>query len=201
MSRRVFISFRYNDGHKYKEYLSRLFSASDTVINHSESQDRSNMSEDTIKRYLYDKLRNTSVTIVLLTPQAINHQKKSTIYGYVYDDWMYDEIKYSLDDRDGNRCNGLIAVYTPEAKNLVIESMPNSESTTIKSFDNLVRKNMFNIRKNYKHNPKAGIYDSKLDHYCSLVSWDTFINNFDYYIELAAKKRENKEQYDITKRM
>lgn len=201
MSRRVFISFRYNDDHKYKEYLSRLFSASDTVINHSESQDRSNMSEDTIKRYLYDKLRNTSVTIVLLTPQAINHQKKSTIYGYVYDDWMYDEIKYSLDDRDGNRCNGLIAVYTPEAKNLVIESTPNSESTTIRSFDNLVRKNMFNIRQNYKHNPKAGIYDSKLDHYCSLVSWDTFINNFDYYIELAAKKRENKEQYDITKRM
>lgn len=75
MSRRVFISFRYNDGHKYKDYLSNLFSKTDTVINCSESQDRSNMSEDTIKRYLYDKLKNTSVTIVLLTSDAVNHKK------------------------------------------------------------------------------------------------------------------------------
>ena len=76
MSRRVFISFRYNDGHKYKDYLSNLFSKTDTVINCSESQDRSNMSEDTIKRYLYNKLKNTSVTIVLLTPDAVNHKKQ-----------------------------------------------------------------------------------------------------------------------------
>ena len=201
MPRRVFISFRYNDGHKYKDYLSNLFSKTDTVINCSESQDRSNMSEDTIKRYLYDKLKNTSVTIVLLTSDAVNHKKGYNGFRYEYNDWMYDEIKYSLDDRDGNRCNGLIAVYTPEAKNLVIESTPNSEPITIRSFDNLVRKNMFNIKKSYKHNQKEGIYDSKLDHYCSLISWDTFINNFDYYIDLAVIKRENKEQYDITKRM
>ena len=201
MSRRVFISFRYNDGHKYKDYLSSLFSKTDTVINCSESQDRSNMSEDTIKGYLYDKLKNTSVTIVLLTPDAVNHKNSYNGFRYVYDDWMYDEIKYSLDDRDGNRCNGLIAVYTPEAKNLVIESTLNNDSITIKGFDNLVRENMFNIKQNYKHNQKVGIYDSKLDHYCSLISWDVFINNFDYYIELAAQKRENKTMYDITKRM
>ena len=60
---------------------------------------------------------------------------------------------------------------------------------------------MFNIKKEYKHNSKGGIYDSKLDHYCSLISWENFINNFDTYIELAEKKRKNKEQYNITKRM
>lgn len=38
------------------------------------------MSEETIKRYLYGKLKNTSVTIVLLTPEAVKHQKKYNGY-------------------------------------------------------------------------------------------------------------------------
>lgn len=201
MARKVFISFRYKDGNKYKEYLSKLFSDSDDVINCSESEDRSRMSEDTIKRYLYSKLKNTSVTIVLLTPEAINHKKVFNGYNYVYDDWIYDEIKYSLDDRENNRCNGLIAVYTPEAKNLVINSSSNNGVITIKSFNNLVRKNMFNIKKTYKHNSKEGLYNANLDHYCSLVSWEDFVKDFDFYIALAEQKRDNKDQYDISKRM
>ena len=88
MARKVFISFRYKDGNKYKEDLSKLFASSNTVINCSENVDRSRMSEETIKRYLYDKLKNTSVTIVLLTPEAINHQKKYNGFSYVYDDWI-----------------------------------------------------------------------------------------------------------------
>ena len=204
MARKIFISFRYSDGHKYKEKLSDIFTQTDTVINCSEDEDRSSMTEDTIKRYLYQKLKSTSVTIVLLTPRAINHQKKYNGFNYVYDDWMYDEIRYSLDDRENNRCNGLIAVYTPEAKDMLIETFPNKDTVTIKNFDsfeNLVRKNMFNIKSAYKHNSIDGIYDRNWDHYCSLISWDTFINNYDYYIELAEKKRETSEKYDIVKRL
>lgn len=201
MSRRVFISFRYSDGHAYKDYLSKLFSNTDTVINCSESKDRSNLSEDSIKTYLYEKLRNTSVTIVLLTPEAIEHKKVYTGFGYKIDDWIYDEIKYSLDDRENNRCNGLIAVYTPEAEKFLISKSENSDTTTIKEFNNLVRKNMFNIKPRYKHNQKEGIFDSNTDHYCSLVHWNKFVNDYDFYIELAANKRDNKELYDITKRM
>ena len=201
MARKVFISFRYKDGNKYKEYLSKLFSYSDTIINCSENQDRSKMSEETIKRYLYDKLKNTSVTIVLLTPEAVKHQKKYNGFSYEYDDWIYDELKYSLDDRENNRCNGIIAVYTPEAKDLVVDTSSNTDTTIIKDFDNLVSRNMFNIKPSYKHNSKDGIYDRNLDSYCSLISWDSFINDFDMYIEIAEKKREHKEQYDITKRM
>lgn len=203
MSKKVFISFRFSDGNKYKDYLSALFAQNDNVINCSEDEDRSNMSEETIKKYLYDKLRNTSLTIVILTPQAINHQKKYTNYGYKYDDWMYDEIKYSLDDREGNRCNGLIAIYTPEAKNLIIDdSNSNGDgSKIIKDFDNLVRKNMFNIKPRYKHNEKNRVFDSDYDHYCSLISWTSFINNYDYYISIASSKREKTEQYDIKKRL
>lgn len=52
LSNRVFISFRFRDGNKYKEELTELFHDSVKVINCSEDKDRSNMSEDTIRKYL-----------------------------------------------------------------------------------------------------------------------------------------------------
>ena len=52
MSRKVFISFRYSDGHLYKEELVKKFNNSDDIINCSEEVNRSNMSEETIKKYL-----------------------------------------------------------------------------------------------------------------------------------------------------
>lgn len=118
MARRVFISFRFSDGEKYKTKLCELFDGETKVINCSENEDRSGMSEETIQKYLYSKLKTTSVTIIIITPQAINHKKD--MWGR-YDDWMYDEIRYSLEDRENNRCNGIVAVYTPEAKEMLMK--------------------------------------------------------------------------------
>ncbi|SFO34016.1 MTH538 TIR-like domain [Pseudobutyrivibrio sp. UC1225] len=196
MARRVFVSFRYSDGHWYKERLERLFDSSTEIINCSEDVNRSGQSDFTIQNYLYSKLRSTSVTIVLLTPNALSHRKD---YFGGYDDWMYDEIRYSLEDRENNRCNGLIAVYTPEAANMVVK--PSSDLTTILDFDNLVRANMLNIKPSYKKNPKPGIYDSNYDSYCSCISWANFINNYAYYIDIAAQKREVAYKYDLVKRL
>ena len=66
MARRIFISFRFSDGEAYKNQLTDLFDASTEIINCSEDEDRSKMSEDTIQKYLYSKLRTTSVTIILI---------------------------------------------------------------------------------------------------------------------------------------
>ena len=55
MARNVFISFRYEDGHFYKDELSGLFDKNTDTVDYSENQDRSNMSEDTIRKYLYGK--------------------------------------------------------------------------------------------------------------------------------------------------
>jgi len=196
MARKVFISFRYSDGHLYKDELVKKFNNDDDIINYSEETDRSNMSEETIKKYLYSRLRNTSVTIVLLTPAAINHQKD--YFGDV-NDWIYDEIRYSLEDRENNRCNGLIAIYTPESEKFLVDKK--EDTVVIKDFDNLVRHNMFNIKNNYKHCPTENRYDSDLDHYCSLVSWNDFVSNPNHYIDKAIYKRENKEEYDLKVRI
>lgn len=95
MATKVFISFRFDDGEDIKDELVDLFDASTEVINRSEDMDRSQMSEDTIQDYLYEKLKDTSVTIVLLTPKAVSYQKDW--FGN-YDDWLYDELRYSLEN-------------------------------------------------------------------------------------------------------
>lgn len=197
MARRVFVSFRFSDGEKYKKELTNLFDASTQVIDCSEDQDRSSQSESTIKNYLYGKLKNTSVTIIIITPKAIEHQKN---WRGEYDDWMYDEIRYSLEDRENNRCNGLIAVYTPEARDLLISSTSNY-TTTVRDVDNLFRKNMMNVLPSYKKNPKEGVYDSTWDSYCSLVSWESFKKNYAHYIDVAGEKRECTYKYNIKKRL
>lgn len=132
MTKNVFISFRYRDGHRYKDEIAALFDRSVDTVDFSEDQNRSNMSDYTIQSYLYGKLRRSSVTILLITPEAVNHRKN--LCGY--DDWIYDELRYSLEDRGNNRTNGLIAVYTPEAEALICQKN-SSETTTIFDFDNL----------------------------------------------------------------
>lgn len=144
MATKVFISFRFSDGKKIKDELVDLFDGSTEVINRSEDKDRSQMSEETIQDYLYDKLKDTSVTIVLLTPEAISYKKD--LRGN-YDDWLYDELRYSLENRENNRTNGVIAIYTDEAKDKVLDDSTHycqhcqqtKSCRSLKYFDNLAR--------------------------------------------------------------
>lgn len=206
MSTNVFISFRASDGLDYKKELDEVFSDDVKVRNYSENEDRSNMSEDTIQDYLYRKLKETSLTIVILTPDAVNYKKDW--YGK-YDDWMYDEIKYSLDDRTDNRTNAVLALYTPSAKDMLFSVSTHecsicgekSSVNSMKNFDNLVRKNMMNVYDKFKTNKCEGIYDSIADSYISLVSFEEFTNNYLHYIDKSVEKRSRLDNFDIKKRM
>ena len=197
MAKNIFISFRFSDGNIYKEYLSDLFDKYSDTIDYSEDVDRSRMSDVTIKQYLYGKLRRSSVTIVLLTPLAVNHRKNRM---GDYDDWMYDEIRYSLESREGNRTNGLVAVYTPEAADLLV-NIQSSGTISVYTVDNLFRKNMMNVKPQYKKNPNPNMFDRDYDSYCSLIEWDEFIKNIGKYIKIASQKRDAIYKYDITKRL
>jgi hypothetical protein len=215
MATNVFISFRFSDGYDYKEHLDKVFEGTDYVRNFSENEDRSHMSEDTIKKYLYGKLRETSVTIAILTPQAVEYKTKQEWNGSQFetkpDDWLFDELKYSLEDRENNRTNGVVAIYTPEARDLIMTSSTHSchkcnyqqtGTTTIHDFNNLIRKNMFNIKDEHKHHQCSNVYHHLNDHYISLVSFEDFTKKYKDYIDNAIEKRERLEEFeDLVKRM
>lgn len=205
MASNIFISFRFDDGINYKRELEDLFDDEREIINRSENVDRSKYTEETIQEYLYDLIKQTSITIVIITPNAVNYRKN-----YLgYDDWLYDELSYSLQQRIGNTTNGVIALYTKEAKEELFISTThkcqvcNKEQSvnTILNFDNLVRKNMMNIKDSFKKNACPSIYDVDHDSYISLIEFEEFVGNPMYYINKALEKRDNKEQYELVKRM
>lgn len=202
MATKVFISFRFSDGKEIKDELVDLFDESTEVINRSEDVDRSQMSEDTIQEYLYEKLKDTSVTIVLLTPEAVSYRKN---WIGNYDDWLYDELRYSLEDRKNNRTNGVVAVYTDDAKDMILESSSHycshcqetKSCRTLKFFDNLARKNMLNIKQSYKKNLCNDLYDDSHDSYISLVSLEEFKQDYTKYIDNAKDKRDRLHEFNI----
>lgn len=206
MATKVFISFRFSDGKEIKDELVDLFDESTEVINRSEDVDRNQMSEDTIQEYLYEKLKDTSVTVVLLTPKAVDYNKN---FWGEYDDWLYDELRYSLEDRTDNRTNGVVAVYTNDAKDMLLENSSHycsqcqqiKSCKTLKPFENLARKNMLNIKPSYKKNPCNDLYDDNHDSYISLVSLEDFKREYTKYIENAKAKRNRLHEFDIHKRM
>ena len=215
MARNVFISFRYADGYKYKEELASLFDASEDTVDYSEDEDRSRMSESSIQKFLYGKLKRSSVTIMLLTPKAIDYHTKTRInpqtfrYETVFDDWVYDEIRYSLEERDGNATNGLIAVYTPEAEPYLLTETVHycdvcKHASTIKSIisrNNLVYNNMMNVKPEFKRHKCINVYDGDYDSYCSLVAYDEFKKKFGDYIDKAYQKRNELYKYKLCKRL
>ena len=202
MATKVFISFRFSDGKEIKDELFDIFDESTEVINRSEDVDRSQMSEDTIQEYLYEKLKDTSVTIVLLTPEAVSYRKN---WIGNYDDWLYDELRYSLEDRKNNRTNGVVAVYTDDAKDMILESSSHycshcqetKSCRTLKFFDNLARKNMLNIKQSYKKNLCNDLYDDSHDSYISLVSLEEFKQDHTKYIDNAKDKRDRLHEFNI----
>ncbi|MGT2910770.1 TIR domain-containing protein [Streptococcus cameli] len=205
MATKVFISFRFSDGKEIKDELVDLFDESTEVINRSEDVDRSQMSEDTIQEYLYEKLKDTSVTVVLLTPKAVDYNKNCG----EYDDWLYDELRYSLEDRTDNRTNGVVAVYTNDAKDMLLENSSHycsqcqqtKSCRTLKPFENLARKNMLNIKPSYKKNPCNDLYDDNHDSYISLVSLEDFKRDYTKYINNAKDKRKRTNEFNLCKKM
>jgi hypothetical protein len=206
MKRKAFVSFRFADGVDLKDEIIDLLKGKDLIIDKSESVDRSQMSEESIQEYLYEKLRDTSLTIVIITPMAINYKKD---WMGTYDDWMYDELRYSLYERKGNTINAAVAIYTEDAKGSLMYSSTKMcsdckkehTSSTINVFDNLVRKNMMNVKSTYKKNPCKDYYDSDYDSYISLIPLNDFKSNPQHYIDIALEKRDNCNNYNIVKRM
>jgi len=206
MATNVFISFRFSDGADLKEELVNLFDSSTEVINRSEDVDRSEMTDDTIRKYLYDKLKTTSVTIIILTPEAVKYNKN---WLGEYDDWLYDELRYSLEDREENRTNGAIALYTDDSKDQLMKSSTHicdvcqeeTSCTEILHFENLVRRNMMNVKGEYKANKCEDLFDKEKDSYISLVHFDDFKKHYKNYIDAAKEKRDRKDEFDLVKRM
>ncbi len=219
---KIFISYKYGDKHVRQHYSynhtdwllesenGNYLTARDYVtylmekvltdhINKAEKDDEdlSYFLEETIQKKLYDRIYDSTVTIVLIS-KDIKEPKAEKLQ------WIPREIAYSLreqsrEDRT-SYTNGVLAVVLPDENDNydhgVIHKNCGVTSWQTHSFFKIIRENMFN-----KLDKNRNICDSCVsyhhydnDHsYIHPVKWDDFVKDHNKYINhvLDLKERLN----------
>lgn len=192
MARRTFISYKYSESIDLRDKIIRKL-GKDAQFYRGEngySEDLSNHSSNMIKKYLSDMIYQTSVAIVILSPNMLQSN------------WMEWEIQYALSNysRDGrtSKTNGIVAV---------IQNEYNWSSSTYNStwiydcYGNIRRDKLFQIIKSNMNNNTEQYFKTLSKDYISIVSESTFLSNPNKYIEEAYEKSQNLDKYCITKQI
>lgn len=229
MSCKIFVSYKYRDTNvlslknnypypnngtwsfaatyeptKVRDYVTKLqeLLEKNHHINKGEADNESlaNFKDSTIASKLRNKIFDSSVTIVMISPGMKEYGKLER------DQWIPWEISYSLCEygRNGrtSRTNAMLAVVLPDRNGSYSYCIEERLQTTVIHTDNLfeiLRKNMFN-QKIPSTRCENGIYlYSGECSYIPCVKWCDFIRIPNSYIERSIKIRDNIDSYNICK--
>ena len=189
MGRKVFVSYKYNDSNvqnlpgvglltkvrDYVDYIERkiIGNSRDIYKGEESNEDLSGYSEAYIWNHLKDKIFDSSLTIVLISPnmKEPNRWQRSQ--------WIPWEISYSLRDvprrNQTSHNNAVLAVILPN------------------SFGNYSYYNKNNLFPILRDNINNG--------YIYVVKWYDFIRYPQIYFELAFDYRKNTPAYKIVKNL
>lgn len=201
MAHKTFISYKYSEARNLRDKIIEALGedASYYKGETSESPNLKDTSTENIKVNLRNMMYDTSVTIVIISP----NMKKSK--------WIDWEIEYSLKSitRKGrtSHINGVVGVimkYNGDYSWLKIKKQCEDGCTAI-SYD--ISK-MYDIINNNRFNQNPKVYscdvcetvDQLTGSYIALVEEDDFLENPGKYIDNAYKKSENDaDGYDLCK--
>ena len=180
MGRKIFVSYKYWDSNVYpiptisnsipkvRDYVSWLEKKFNERTPHiykgeSDGEDKKIKREDYIWSTLKNRLYDTSITIVLISPNMKEPNK------WEKSQWIPWEISYSLRETTRknltSHSNAILAVVLPDRNN---------------NYDYYSDLNMFKI---LSENIKCG--------YIPVVTWERFKYNCDYYMEQAYTAQKN----------
>lgn len=226
MGHKIFVSYKYHDSNvrrisnnyfatdtvrTYVDSLESYIKNSENIYNgESDDDDLSQLSEDTIWSRLKDRIYDSTLTIVMISPNMKESYKNDR------DQWIPWEVSYSLKEvsrknTSGNyiysASNAILALVIPDRNgsySYYIEDHNCCDNTcrTLQTgtLFQILRDNMFNIKKpdcrNCNNNRKIFYGESS---YIISVKWDDFIKDPDNYIDRAYKLQNSIEQYEIVK--
>lgn len=201
MSHKTFISYKYSEARNLRNSI--IDALGDDAIYYqgetSSSPDLSDTSTENIKKNLTDMMYDTSVTIVIISPNMKNSN------------WIDWEIEYSLKNiiRKGrtSHTNGVVGVIMKfnGGYSWLKTTSTNGDGCTSSSYDeskvySIINNNRFN------QNPKKYSCDTcktvnaLTGSYIAYVEEETFLSDPQKYIDNAYDKSENDEAgYDLTK--
>ena len=225
MGKKIFVSYKYSDDQvenlKYgqnstvRDYVDKfeekVDSSDDIYKGESDGEDLSNLSDDTIWDKLKDRIYDSSVTIVFISPGMKESGKKDR------DQWIPWEISYSLKETSRKNKNG--DPVTSHSNAMIAVVLPNKNGSysyyleprkccdrkcTTHHTDQLftiIKKNKFNRTQNAtKHtcDNKETIWTGTCS-YIEAVKWSDFIDDYEKYVEKAVDRQDNIDEYDICK--
>ncbi|MGL5705990.1 MAG: TIR domain-containing protein [Tannerellaceae bacterium] len=219
---KIFISYKYADSNvKSITSLNTRCTVRDYVdkiqekigVNHinkgeNDGEDMSTLADSTIQSKLGDKIYDSTVTIVLISPNMKDNTKAEN------EQWIPWEISYSLREQSRNgrtsKTNAILAVVLPDYSGsyeyfMIEHTCQYCDCTTYKTATlfNILASNMFNkTNPTYtgcSHHDSFNKPHSGHFSYIHCVKWDNFIKNHEHYINIAKEIKDNITEYSITK--
>lgn len=220
MGHKIFISYKYADDdvkalngnwwqsttvRDYVDKLETLFDKySDNIYKgESDDEDLSNLKEDTIWEMLKDRIYDSSVTIVMISPNMKDP------YRLDRSQWIPWEVSFSLKETTRNdrtsHSNAMLAIILPDRNGsydyyLSKDICGANIHHTYKLFK-IIRENKFNIKNPNKYFCKSCLREHYRGEcsYIKAVKWEDFKKTPDSYINQAIERQSNIYNYDITK--
>jgi len=201
MAHKTFISYKYSEARELRDDILKRLGKDATYYKGetSDSPDLTDISTESIKKKLCDMMYDTSVTIVVLSP----NMKSSK--------WIDWEIEYCLKDSTRkdrtSHNNGIIAVIkkVDGGYSWFKKTGINCHGTSTVSYDmdkvfEIITSNHFNSNPEQWHCEKCKTYDWLNGSYVAFIDEETFLTNPERYIDNAYDKSENDAAgYDLTK--
>lgn len=197
----------------YVNEIEEKIDSSDHIYKaESDGEDLSDLSEDQIWELLKDRIYDSTLTIIMISPNMKEYFKIEK------EQWIPREISYSLKaisrkNKNGDSVtsteNALLAVVVPDRNNsysyyMDSKSCCSSGCITYKNTNlfNIMSSNMFNLKEpNTKECDDGSIIHHGDYSYISVVKWPDFISNMNKYIDKAYEIKGNISSYTITKEL
>lgn len=218
--KKIFVSYKYGDKSvqhlfrnkdweetKVRDYVDEFQEklANTNHINKGEldGEDLSQFKNSTIESKLRDKIYDSSVTVVFISPNMKDYGLPES------EQWIPWEIAYSLrettrNDRTSHR-NAVLAVVLPDrygSYSYMLEpktccDTPCTTWHTDKLF-RILSSNMFNKKNpSMRDCPSWKVVYNGYFSYIHMVRWCDFIESIDFYIKVAESICDKSDEYDI----
>ena len=225
MGKKIFVSYKYADDkvenlywwenstvRDYVDEFERKIDYSDNIFNgETDGEDLSNLSDDAIWEKLKDRIYDSSVTIIFISPGMKELGKSDR------DQWIPWEVSYSLKETSRKNKNGdpitshtnaMVAVVLPdqngsysyylEPKNCCLSGCTIHHLNIL--FE-IIKKNKFNRIRNASKRVCENndtIWSGSCS-YIEAVKWSDFIADYKKYVDSAEERQNHIDEFEICK--
>lgn len=192
MAHKTFISYKYSEAQDLRNKIINKLGDDATYYRGetSDSPDLTDRTTETIRKNLSDMIYDTSVMIVIISPNMMQSK------------WMEWEIKYSLREQTRNgrtsHVNGVICVVQKQ-KSIDNYLYSNDAYAWAKFNGSWSPWKLFDVVNKNRNNKIINKSNNLSSNYIDIVTEDDFLRNPFKYIDDAYNKSQNSDCYNISK--